>query len=162
MRLYEINEKIRALLEGALDKAIDLETGEVFTAETVDLLREYQDEAVEAAAVIYKECDGENTALKAEMAALKERVAKNERRMESLKKAIDGALDGRKLKTPKVVITFTTRKNLLDLRVGVEALPKEFQRQKLEPDKEALRKALIDGAEVEGASLVEKRYISIK
>ena len=85
MKLYQINEGLRALLEGQTDRFIDEENGEIFSLENIENLQLARDEKIEGCAVVYKEMTAEAAAIAAEIKNLQKRKEAIEGRAESLK-----------------------------------------------------------------------------
>lgn len=153
MKLYEINEEIY--------KCVDEETGEIIDMEKLVDLQLAFDEKVEGIACWIKELAAEAKAVKEEKDNLASRQKSLENKAESLKNYLDLFLSGQKFKTPKVTISYrkSTSAEVKDWR----ELPNEFLRMKEpEPDKIAIKKALQDGVELPGCTLVEKQSICIK
>lgn len=153
MKLYEINEAILS--------CVDEETGEIIDMEKLQKLQIAFDEKVEGIACWIKELTAYAKAVKEEKDKLADRQKAAENKVDSLKKYLMYALNGQKFKTPKVAISYgkTTSVDVPDWR----EVPKEYLKEKdPEPDKMAIKKAIQEGEEVPGASLVEKQHIRIK
>jgi hypothetical protein len=163
MKLYEINEGLRALLSGDIDELVDTETGEVFRKESIDNLVLARDEKVEGCAVVYKELLAEAAAVKSEMERLKERKEAIERRAEGLKDYVAGVLAGEKFASAKVKISWRKSESV---QVDCEptALPELYQNVKVSvtADKTKLKADLKAGAIIDGVSLVQNNSMSIK
>ena len=151
MTLFEIDD--------AIMECIDPETGEIDT-ERYDALQIERTKKLENVAMYQKECVAEAEAIGSEIKKLTERKRAAERRAESLKRYLVMALEGAKFKTPRVVISYRASKAIVidDL----DALPESFCRIQLSPDKEAIGKAIADGAEVPGARVEERSNMIIK
>lgn len=161
MNLFEINARI----EAAFEKAVDMETGEI-TDEVayaeLDALQMEFGQKTENILLWIKNLNAEAEALKKQKQIFADRQSKAEKTAESLKRYVTKALDGQKFKTDRVSVTW--RKSESAGFVGdVMTLPPECIRVKApEVNKDALKKALKDGAEINGAVLVTKNNIQIK
>lgn len=161
MNLYEIN---RRLVE-TFEEAVDQETGEIVNEQAfaaLDGLQMALEAKTENILLWIKNLSAEAEALKREKQAFGERQARAEKRAESLKRYVSGVLDGNSFSTERVSVTWR-RSQSVEYSGEVSALPEEFIRRK-EPElnKEALKKALKTGLEIEGASLVTKKNMQIR
>lgn len=159
--LYEIDREI-------LD-CIDLETGEILDFEKLESLQMQREEKIESVALWYKNLCSDAEAFKAEKNAFAEREAAAKNKAESLKNWLSYALNGEKLSTSKVAISF--RKSVVveiedeekfiesALRTGRDDLL-TFKTPTV--NKTATKKAISAGEEFFGASLVTKQNIQIK
>lgn len=161
MKLYEINEKIRDVIEGGF--AVDYDTGEVYeNVEGLEALTVALNDKLEACACVYKEMQAEADAVKAE----KNRLAKREKalrnRADRLRLYIQGGMEAsgtKKLESPRARITSRRSSSVV---VDDEAmLPKAFVRTKHEPDKAAIRDAIKHGTPVLGAHMEERTSYTI-
>ena len=153
MKLYEIDAEIMNL--------IDDETGEIADTERFDELSMERDAKVENMCLWVKNLKAEAEALKAEKDAFAQRQKVVENKMNSLKEFIARYLEGCSFKTTKVNVSFRKSESL-EIS-DVYKIPEDFLKYK-EPDvdKTALKQAIKAGAEVEGASIIEKLNIQIK
>lgn len=161
MNLFEINDKI----EAAFEAAIDMETGEIVDEvayEQLDALQMEFGQKTENILLWIKNLNAEANALKIQKQTFADRQSKAEKKAESLKCYVSKALNGQKFATDRVSVTW--RKSETAEFVGdIMTLPPECIRMKEpEVDKTALKKALKAGAEINGAVLVEKNNIQIK
>ena len=157
MRLYEIDAAIYSL--------IDRETGEIRDFEAFCALSMEREAKLENTALYIKELQYEADAIKAEREALYEREKQKRRRIEKLKEYLTAALDGEKISTARVAVSF--RKS-----ASLEFTPEFFEACKTsgrflrvaapELDRAAVREALKGGEELTGAWLCEKHSIQIK
>ena len=153
MEIYKINQAI-------LD-CIDAETGEIIDAEMLDKLQMEKSEKIENVACWIKDLKAEAEALKNEKQALAERQKVAENKMESLKKYLAYALDGKAFKTTRASVTF--RKSQAVEIDDIYKLNENYLRYKEpEADKEAIKKAIKSGQTVAGATLVENTSVIIK
>jgi len=153
MKLYEIDAEIMGL--------IDDETGEILDVERFDELSGERDAKVENICLWIKNLKAEAEALKAEKDAFAQRQKVAENKMNSLKEFVSRYLEGCSFKTTKVNVSFR-KSETLEIS-DVYKIPEDFLKYK-EPDvdKTALKKAIKEGASVEGAEIVEKLNIQIK
>lgn len=157
--LYEINTEIL--------NCIDLETGEVIDVEKLTALEMQREEKIEKVALWYKNLLSDAEALKAERTTLAERETQARNKAESLKKWLENALNGSKLSTSKVAISFRKSES-------VEITTEEFMKwatvygddlltyKEPTPNKTAIKTAIKAGRIVKGATIVEKQNIQIK
>ena len=155
MTLYEIDKRIIDL--------IDDETGEVIdpNLNTFGELIMERNNKIENVALWIKNLRADAEAYKAEAQAFVDRKKAAERKIESLTRLLEITLRGQKFKTDRVQISYRKSDSV---RIDKDAkLPDEYLRYKEpEPDKNALKKALKDGVEIEGAWLEEKLNMQVK
>ena len=163
--IFEINARLRELLENGYDETcIDIETGE-FDAERATMLVEElslaREEKIDGIALYIQELGADAAALKAKADVLKQRAKAMESKAERLEEYLTAALDGEKYESANVMISF--RKSVA-VMVDESVLPDEYFAEKIErkPDKTMIKKALVGGAAIDGATLVENRNIQIK
>lgn len=159
--LYEIDQSI-------LD-CIDFETGEVIDPEKLNALQMEREEKIEKVALWYKNLISDAAAIKAERDNLSEREAVMRNKAESLKKWLAYALNGEKMSTSRVAISFRKSESVeIDNEEEVIAFAQTNNRDDLlsykapTVNKTAIKAAIKDGFNVSGASLVEKQNIQIK
>ena len=153
MKLYEIDE--------AITKCVDAETGEIIDAEQLDKLYMEKEEKLENIALWIKDLKAEAEALKAEKMAFAERQKVAENKMESLKKYLVYALDGKAFKSTRASVSF--RKSQAVEITDIYKLDENYLRYKEpEADKTAIKEALKAGKTVAGATLVENTSVIIK
>ena len=155
MTLYEIDKRIIDL--------IDDETGEIIDSNlnTFDELIMERNNKIENVALWIKNLRADAEAYKAEAQAFVDRKKTAERKIESLTRLLEITLRGRKFKTERVQIGYRKSDSV---QIDKDAkLPDEYLRfREPEPDKAALKKALKDGVEIEGAWLEEKLNMQVK
>ena len=153
MKLYEIDQ--------AIMDCIDMETGEVINEELLNNLQMERDAKIENVALWIKELKAEAEALKAEKLAFAERQKVAENKMESLKKWLAYALNGEKFKSVRASVTFRTTQKVEV--ADIYKLDENFLKYKEpEANKEAIKKAINEGQEVTGATLVPSTSVIIK
>ena len=152
--LYEINQELL--------NCIDLETGEIIDTDKFDALQIDRNEKLENVALWYKNLLSEAVAFKAEKDVFAEKQKRAEAKADSLKKYLDGALNGSKFNTVKVDITY--RKSTSVEVVDQEAIPEQYLRTvtTVSPDKTEIAKALKVGEAIAGVELKENQNIQIK
>ena len=153
MKLYEIDVEIMNL--------IDDETGEILDVERFDELSGERDAKVENICLWIKNLKAEAEALKAEKDAFAQRQKVVENKMNSLKEFVSRYLEGTSFKTTKVNVSFRKSESL-EIS-DIYKIPEDFLKYKEpEVDKTALKKAIKEGASIEGATIVDKLNIQIK
>lgn len=160
--LYEIKQEI-------LD-CVDQESGEILDSDRLDALEMEKDLKIEGVALWVKDLKAEADAVKAEADKLNTRKKALDNKIESIKAWLLYALDGGKLTTPrcKVYQTHSQRVSITDENVLCNFInslerPDTYLRFK-EPElnKDAIKKALKDGAVIPGAALEETESVVIK
>ena len=153
MKLYEIDETIMS--------CIDEETGEIIDSEKLDKLQMERDKKIENVACWIKDLKAEAEALKAEKQAFAERQKVAENKMESLKKWLAYALNGEKFKTVRASVSFRTT-DKVEI-ADIYKLDENYLRYKEpEADNDAIKKAIKEGQEVAGVTLVKNTSVIIK
>lgn len=167
MKLYEIDAAIERLVESLADP----ETGEV-NEDALDELNALQMERgakLENIALAYKNLRSDAEELKVEEAALKERRERKERRAERLKQFLSRQLDGEKMETPRVAVSFR-KSSAVDINNPTLAL--SFLANKgytdcirvKDPDidKAACKRLIGVGVTIPGVEIISRQSISIK
>lgn len=152
MTLYEIDTKI--------SECIDCETGEVIDFDRLSGLAMERENKLEGVALWIKNLEATAKAIRAERDVLKARQEQVERKALALREWLSRALDGEKMETPKMKISY--RKS-----TAVEVddrLPKKWCSKKIvyTPDKVAIKTAIQNGKRITGAKIVERQNIQIK
>lgn len=157
MKLYEIKEELEQLIE-AREYAED--SNELEQAIS-DLKMDFQEKA-ENVALYIKNCISDAEAIKAEEKKLTERRKALENKATRIKSYLAVMLDGAKISTGKVSVSY--RKSMSVDVPDVNDIPLSFQRveKKVSADKTAIKKAIQAGEEVHGAILIEKKSVVIK
>ena len=159
--LYEIDQAILG--------CIDFDTGEVIDPEKLSELQMEREVKIENVALWYKNLLSDAEALKAEKTALAEREAVARSKAESLKKWLAEALNGAKMTTPKVAISFR-KSEAVEIADEEEFIhwAQDYSCDDLlaykdpTPNKTAIKAAIKQGRSVYGATLTEKNNIQIK
>lgn len=159
--LYEIDQSI-------LD-CIDFETGEIIDPEKLNALQMERGEKIEKVALWYKNLLSDAAAIKAERDNLSKRETAMKNKAESLEKWLTYALNGEKMSTPRVAISFRKSESVeIQDEEEVISFAQANNRDDLlsfkapTVNKTAIKAAIKDGFYVSGASLVEKQNIQIK
>lgn len=153
--LYEINEQIENF-----EYQFDEETGEMLNAMELDTLEMERDAKIEGIACFIKNLDAEAEEIQKEINALKDRMAKKNKKADGLEDYLKYCLGGQTFESPKVAITYrkSTKVNVTGL------MPEEYYRTKTvtEPDKKKIKDDINAGKEVPGAELIECKNMQIK
>jgi len=170
MKLYEINEALRQVLENGF--AFDEETGEVtFDGEAgLEALEIARDEKILSCAKVLKERERVLEASVAGRKEIMERLGRDEARQQ---REIDrlrdymarNMADGEKLKDPLVSLYWKSSEAVeLATDLDVRTLPEEAKRVKVsvEADKAWLKTALNEGREIAGATLVTRTSLQVR
>lgn len=161
MTLYEINQAI-------LD-TIDPETGEIVDVDKLSELQMEREQKLEGVALWVKNLNAEAEAYKAEKEAFAEREKAAKNKAESLKKWLSYALNGEKMSTQKVAISFRKSESVeIEDEERVITFAQKNGRDDLlrytapAVNKTAIKAVIKTGKQIPGAVLVEKQNISIK
>lgn len=160
MTLYEIDMEILS--------CVDPDSGEIIDFEKLEELQIQREEKIEKVALWYKNLVSDAEALKAEKTALAEREAAARHKAESLKKWLQEALNGSKMSTPKVSVTFRKSESVEVDEIAFARWAYDHDRDDLltykdpTPNKTAIKAAIKAGENICGAFVVEKNNIQIK
>lgn len=157
MNLYEIKQSIQE----AIDKCIDMETGEIINPELLDNLNEQLNIKRENIALYIKNLVADSKAIDEEIKNLTARKRSINNKVDWLKSYLANDLQGNKFETPKVVVSFRKSK-AIDIAPNANIPDDYLIQQEPKPDKTALKKAIQSGEVIAGVSIVEKSNISIK
>ena len=168
MKLYEIRHEITELLERGFD--VDLDTGEVLDiGPKLDALQMDEREKLEGIALYIKGLTAEAAAIREEEKHLAERRRVKENKAQRLHQYISEhmtAMGYDNMETARVKLTF--RKSTateIDESVFMPWAEKcgDYLRYKpAEVDRKLVTEALKAGADIPGASLVERRNLQVK
>lgn len=162
MTLYEIDSRIQELLN-----EVDPETGELLADDAAfDALAMEREAKIENVACYIKNLTADVAALKAEENALAERRKAAEKKADRLKNYLSQALQGSKFQTAKCAVSFH-KSQALEVADGFVEWAMQNNDNLLrykspEVNKVQVRKLLLEGAEIPGASLVENTSVIIK
>lgn len=167
--LYDLDNGILEILENGFNLAcINEETGEIDTEKVQSYLESLQVERgkkIENIAVYIKSLESEAQAIKTEEKRLKERREAKERKAERLKDYLKFSLlsvGDSKFETARCVLSFLTSKQVIVS--DMEKLDKAYVKERVEytADKTAIKKAIENGVEIDGAYIEEKKNLQVK
>lgn len=152
--LYKIDQQIMS--------CVDMDTGEIVDVDKLSELQMEREQKLESVALWIKNLKAEEAALKAEKDAFAEREKQTKAKREKLSEWLTGALNGEKMSTSKVSISF--RKSESVKITDIDAIPMYYIVETIteSPDKVGIKNALKIGLEVPGCELELKNNISIK
>lgn len=152
--LYDIDREILA--------CIDIETGEILDFERLNELQMEREAKLENVACWIKNLKSDVNEFKAEIENLKQRQETSKNKIEKLEKWLAAALEGQKMVTPKVQVTFRKSESIQIL--DESRIPKKFIKKKIEtsPDKVAIKEAIKLGKKVAGCELVTNTNMTVK
>lgn len=161
MKLYEIDREIEA--------CIDWDTGEILDTERLDALQMERTAKLEGVACWIKNLTADAKAIREEEKVLAERRRQAEKKVENLSKWLTNALQGEKLSTAKVTVSFR-RSQALDVINERDFLDWAFENgrddlftyQEPKVNAEAVKKAIKDGLDVPYARIEERMKLQIK
>lgn len=158
MKLYEINNAIRVLLESSVDP----DTGEIIAdLSGLDTLEIDRLQKITDVACYIKGLDCEAEAIREEEKGLAKRRRSLESRVEWLRGYLKSNLDdGEKVSDSRVVLSW--RKSVAVVINDEEAIPDDYYIVKRDISKGLISDALKRGTEVPGAALVERHNLVIK
>lgn len=163
MTIYEIDKRIRELL----DSGVDEETGEIlFDSEALEKLQMDREEKVENLALAYKNQMAEVKAFKEEIKRMSARCKVAENNANRTKSYLDYVLGGQKFKSVKVSVSYRTSESL-ELDDEFTSWASENNRDLLrfsdpEPEKNAIKEKLKNGEDVPFARLVTNVSIQVR
>lgn len=167
MRLYDIDHKIIEIIENGF--VIDEETGEFFDSPEavgakLEELEFDRTAKIENIALYIKNMESLVNSIKAEEKLLADRRRAREKRIESLKGYLTASMmaaNENGIETSKVCLSFRKSESVV---VNEAILDKQYLTEKVtySPDKTAIKKALKDGATIDGAYIETKQNLQIK
>lgn len=160
MRLYDIDVNLRALWNKIAEQE-----GEI-TEEDMQMLNELEiakNDKLEGYGVIIREMKSEIDECDAEMKRIKEIADRKKNAMERLKKSLQEFMIGNEIdKFESVKVKLSFRKSQ-SLEIEEDAIiPEDLMRIKKEPDKTAIKDFIVNGGELQGVHLLDKKNIQIK
>ena len=152
--LYEIKREIA--------ECVDTETGEIIDIEKLSQLVMDRETKIDNIISWYKELNSEVSAIESEVKSLTERRESKKNRMESLKRYLSEFLDGLKFESSRNAVTWrkSDEVNITDESRIPDIYKKEVTEVKI--SRADIKKAIKDGANIDGAELVYKNNIQIK
>lgn len=160
MNIFEFDR----VIQDAIERAIDPETGEVVNEVALEGLEEIQmdrDTKIENSVMYIKDCNARADAIKQEIKVLQARAKTFENKAEATKNYLQAALNGEKFESAKCKISYRKSESV---SIDPDALiPSKFIKiREPEYDRIALKKALKAGEAIDGVQLIEKQNIQIK
>lgn len=156
-------------IDKAITECIDWETGEIVDFEKLSQFQMERGEKIEAVALWVKNLVSDAEAYKKEKDAFAERQKSAEDKAKRLKIWIGQALNGEKMTTDKVAISFRKSESVeiqdenefvcMATNEGLEHL---LSYKEPTPNKPEIKAAIKNGAKIAGAELVQKQNITIK
>lgn len=159
--IYDIQDEIRDIFAGA---TVDEETGELaIDMAALDALQLEETEKLKAWGIYIKTEIAFREALKKERDKLADEVKKADNRIELLKDRYAYVLQGRKLKTPEVQVSYRTTPNVVEIDEGTE-IPDRWMtiKETKTPSKTRMKEAILAGENIEGVHLVDKVSLILK
>ena len=151
--LYEIDAAILA--------CIDLETGEVLDGEQLAALQMEREQKIEGVALWYKNLLSDAAQYKAEKDAFAEKERRAKATAERLKQWLTEALQGEKYNSARVSVSYRSSSSVVVDDV-LNLAPRFVTFKDPEPNKVAIKEAIKNGEEVNGARIESKQSIIIK
>lgn len=162
-KAYEINAELQSLL----DSGVDEETGEL-TIDTEQLLalQIERDKLCEGLALDCKDMRNAIEGAKSEKEKLSKRIETMEKNLTAMKTALQTILGGEKFKTNLCNVYYQTRQSVeLDadfVKWAQEHNDSLLRYKEPEPDKTAIKEALLNGEKIDGAKLVDSTSMAIR
>lgn len=159
MTIYEIDNDIQRILS-----QVD-ENGELPEAALDELmqLQADRDTKIENAACMVLDLLGDAKKIKEQEAVLKQRREAVEKRAERIKKYIEYATEGNPFSSERVTVKWGKSTAVeIDSAVFWENPDPAYVRVKQEVNRDAIKAALKEGADIPGAFVVERHNLSIK
>ena len=147
MHLYELTENYRGLMELDVPEEALIDTLEAISAE-------FDDKAI-AVGYVIKNLNSEADAIDAEIKRLSGRKSARMNRVKSLKTYLIGNMSVLDKKTIECdLFSISRQKGRMSVFIdSQDALPEEYLKVSVSPDKTAIKKAIDSGEEVKGAHL---------
>lgn len=162
LTLYQIAAEHRSLADTLQNMDLDEQT----VADTLQAESGLVEKSQSVAFVI-RNLEAFADSVKAEADAMADRAKRVRARADAVKKYLHQCMNMagvQKIEHPQ--FTITVRKNPDSVQIdGLDLIPKDYMREipaKYEPDKTLIKKAIKDGFEVPGASLVSSERLEIK
>ena len=160
----EINDALEAYMQG-IDTYVDTETGEILPLKDyIDDLNEQKDEKITNVALFILNRKAMLDSLEKQKKVFMDKIAREKKKIEDASEWLREATDEKKFEDEDGRFTISYRKTeSIQIDDGAD-LPEEYVTTKIEtkPDKVALKKAIKDGQEIAGVSLVSKMSMSVK
>lgn len=158
--LYEIRANLEAVINNGF--VVDEETGEIlYDSSDLDALQDSYTDKLEACGLFVKDLEATAKMIREEEKALAARRRTLENKAARLRNyVLLNVIDNGRLDTPRVALSLRHVK-AVDV-VDPDAIPEQYQRITVAPDKAGIKKAIEAGEQVDGAELVERQTLQIK
>ena len=162
MTLFEIDQQI-----ADFPFEIDENSGEILNIDEFEALKMARETKIENVALYIKELKAERDAIKNEIDNLTGRMKSKDRKVDGLKSYLQHALDGQKFESAKVKVSYRKSQQVV-LAGEFDEWAQEHMPELLTvkttytPSKTAIKEALMDGKNVQYATIVENQNIQIK
>ncbi len=156
--LYELKDKYLKLLEMVTE-----EDSAAFL-ETLESLEDAIEDKAENIVCVLKEMEGDINILKVEEKRLKERRQALEKRREHLRWYLQDELEVMNIpniKTARFTISLKNNPPKVNV-ISEDLIPINFIKASYSVDKSALKEALENGQEIDGAELIQERSVQIR
>lgn len=159
MKLYELPESLAALNDLVEEEAID-ENG---LQMAIDLLGEQVEQKMDGVVRLVRNWEAEADAIDAEVRRLRGRSTALRNQSKRLREYAVSCLKAanRYKVTLPIATAYIGKSEALEITVPPEALPTQYVKMVLEPDKISLKQALKGGEAIGGVELVQKEYLVI-
>lgn len=160
MTLYEIDREIEA--------CVDDETGEIIDAERLEKLELDRNTKIENIGLWYKNLISDAQALNNEIDVLQERKKKAESKAEQLKMFLDSVLTGEKFETGKVQMFYRKSRSVnldddfIEWAKVTDGMNELLRFKAPEPNKAAIKAAILDGRDIKHAEIVENNNLTVR
>ena len=155
VNLFEID---KAMLE-----TFDQETGEILDEEKLNQLQMDRAQKITNIVHFIKNLEADAEAFKKVMDDFKSRKDSAEKKAESLRKYLENYMNGETFESEDKTAKIAYRKSESVEVSDIWLIPEEYKKYKEpEADKTAIKKAIKEGHEVEGAKLVTKMNMQVK
>jgi hypothetical protein len=161
MKLYEIKDQFRALDSIELDTDDDIQAfADLYAGLQVSLT-----EKIENCCMVLANAKAQSDAITDERARLDTRRKAIEAKIERLREYMQYEMESigvDKVDGALFSVRIQNNPQSVEMMLEAEKLPAEYQRVKIEADKAALKKALLDGIEIAGCKLVQTKSLRVK
>lgn len=158
MSLYDLSQAYQNILE-LFEQDEFKDNGEIKNA-LAKIEEEFSQKAANVVRLI-KNRQAEADAISAEIKRLESRKKSRENAVKSLKNYLMENMVEPKLKTDLFSL-YVGSSQSVELEISAENLPLDFQKVKIEADKTKLKEALKTGEIIDGVSLVDKPFLTIR
>ena len=154
MTLYELTGEMKNF-----ELQVD-ENGEITNMDDFEKLEMARNEKIENTCLFIKNLKAESQALAGEIKAFQYRKKVTDNKVNKLTDYLQRNLEGEEFKTPRASVTY--RQSEVVVCEDPERLSERFRRVKVEADKTAIKEALKNGEDVEGAHMEENVSVILK